>query len=226
MTITTHIKFVTLLVLSIFVFSLATQAQADHGADPEPRGAAAVSAADTAQIAQMQALIELLLELLEKLQNEKGMDTAMSHIDDDHGHSHDHGHGASDELQIWVELHSNETHVHVIEPGEDEDSFFLDIEYTDEDAIIDAVADETGLSVDEVADAIVFPTGEVNERGDTVHEHDGDGYSEEELEGIHIMGNGDVMLGDGTVLPDASIMDDGMIQLSDGTIVTPKFDLR
>ena len=40
------------------------------------------------------------------------------------------------------------------------------------------------------------------------------------------MPNGDVMLGNGEVLSDATITDDGMIMLENGDLVEPEFDLR
>ena len=46
------------------------------------------------------------------------------------------------------------------------------------------------------------------------------------MDGIHIMANGDVMAGDGTVLPGASIRADGMIVLSSGQVIEPAMDLR
>ena len=50
--------------------------------------------------------------------------------------------------------------------------------------------------------------------------------SDEELKMIHIMGNGEVMLGNGTVLADATINADGTITLTDGRKVTPMADYR
>ena len=47
-----------------------------------------------------------------------------------------------------------------------------------------------------------------------------------DLSGIHIMGDGSVMLGDGTTLTDASVNADGMIVLGDGTEVEPMMDMR
>lgn len=47
-----------------------------------------------------------------------------------------------------------------------------------------------------------------------------------DLKGIHIMGNGDVMLGDGTVITDATIRADGMIEFPDGSTTEPLMDMR
>lgn len=46
------------------------------------------------------------------------------------------------------------------------------------------------------------------------------------FEGTHIMGNGDIMKPDGTILNEATITEDGMIMLPDGLIITPAFDMR
>ena len=47
-----------------------------------------------------------------------------------------------------------------------------------------------------------------------------------DLSGIHIMGDGSVMLGDGTVLSDATVNDEDMIVLADGTVVESTLDMR
>ena len=105
-----------------------------------------------------------------------------------------------------------------------------DISYTDEDAVIAAIATRTGLSVHDIEHVIVFPSGEVDEHGDSAHEDDHDdehdGYTAEEIAGMHIMANGDIMLGSGEEVHGATITADGKIKLEDGTIVTPAFDLR
>jgi hypothetical protein len=44
--------------------------------------------------------------------------------------------------------------------------------------------------------------------------------------GTHIMPNGDVMMKNGEVLPDAEILPDDTIQLGNGEIITPMMDLR
>lgn len=57
-------------------------------------------------------------------------------------------------------------------------------------------------------------------------EDDSMSSSDMDLSGIHIMADGSVMLGDGTVLDDASVNDEGMIVLGDGTEVEPVYDMR
>ena len=71
---------------------------------------------------------------------------------------------------------------------------------------------------------IVFPSGEVDENGDSVEEHDED--ADEDVSGIHIMSDGKVMWGNGTAVVGATITADGKVKLSDGRIITPAFDLR
>lgn len=44
--------------------------------------------------------------------------------------------------------------------------------------------------------------------------------------GTHIMGNGDIMKPDGTILSEATITADGMILLPDGLLIKPAFDMR
>lgn len=47
-----------------------------------------------------------------------------------------------------------------------------------------------------------------------------------DLRGTHIMANGDVMTGAGTVISDAVIREDGMIEFPDGSEIEPVFDMR
>ncbi len=47
-----------------------------------------------------------------------------------------------------------------------------------------------------------------------------------DLDGIHIMANGDVMNGDGEILEGVAVTEDGMIELTDGTFVEPVMDMR
>jgi hypothetical protein len=141
---------------------------------------------------------------------------------------HEGGHG--EELKVWVELHSNLTHVHIKEPGKAEDTFMLeDLHYTEEEAIIAEIAERTGLSEHDIELVIAFPSGEVDEHGDSHDSESGEehaGYTADEIAGMHIMANGDIMLGSGEEVHGASITSDGKIKLEDGTLVTPAFDLR
>jgi hypothetical protein len=146
---------------------------------------------------------------------------------------------SDDTLAVWIEIHSNKTHAHVQEPGKDLVSFFLeDLTYSDEEGIVKAIAEQTGLSVADIEAVITYPSGEVDEHGDSVDSEDGDAHMHEEdaddehsdhaddIDGIHIMADGTVMNGDGTVLAGATVTSDGMIKLADGDIVEPEFDLR
>lgn len=70
------------------------------------------------------------------------------------------------------------------------------------------------------------------------HEHDDEEAHDEHMDdmdetdeedpyaGIHIMGDGSVMLGNGEVVADATVTADGMIELADGTLLEPEMDLR
>ena len=174
------------------------------------------------KIVQMMELIDLLTQLVALLETQAelkhGSEGSDHHETDSSSEESD-----MDELAVWIELHSNQTHAHVKEPGMAEDSFILEsIHYTDEDEVIAAIAMKTGLSEHDIEEVIVFPSGEVNEHGDTTHEDN----SDDDLAGIHIMSDGTVMLGSGEEVHDATITADGMIMLSDGTLVEPKFDLR
>lgn len=199
---TKYIHLITLpilaLLLSFVVYALPVHA--DHSDD---------AMEDHAKVEQMEALIELLQQLVALL-SQQIADSGHMHMDDKE----------SDELSIRVEEHDGRTHVHVFEPGEDEVAFFLDnLDISEEDEIIEAIADETGLDEDDVSDAVTFKT---DEHDHDEHEHEDD----DEYEGIHIMGDGSVMLGNGDTLDSATVNDEGMIVLEDGTVLEPEFDLR
>ncbi|MFT7644978.1 MAG: hypothetical protein ACI9BF_000647 [Candidatus Paceibacteria bacterium] len=172
---------------------------------------------DSPRITQMKTLVAVLAQLIELLQQQADMS-------DEHVHDDSHEHESDTEgLTVWVEIHSNKTHAHVQEAGKDLVTFFVDdIPYSDETGIVAAIAEETGISSHEIEEVIVFPSGEVNENGDSTEE----GEHHEDIHGIHIMNDGTIMNGDGEEVHGATITDDGMIMLEDGDIVEPEFDLR
>jgi len=192
---------------------------------------------DAEKIEQMEQLIAVLQQLIALLTAQASGET--DHVHDD-SHEHVDDSHAVDELEISVEVHGDRTHIHVHEPGEDEVKFFLDdLDVTEEDAIIEAIALEVDLSEDDVRAAATFPGDEMSdedhghadesEESDESEDHDMDDSEDEhedDTEGIHIMSDGTVMLGNGEEVPDATITDDGMIMLADGELVEPEFDLR
>lgn len=201
-----------MLTLSLSGLALSTQtASAHNGVDhskeftPEER------------IAMMEEMVKLLTEVKGLLEKKVAM-----HTGELHGHDESNTHTLAT-LSISVEEHGGRTHIHVNEPGEEEVTFFLDdIAIEDEDEVIAAIAEETGLSEDEVEAAATFPEHH-DEHEDEVHEsHAG----MEGLDGIHIMADGSVMLGNGAVVTDATVNDDDMIVLGDGTLVEPEMDMR
>ncbi len=217
-----------------------------HAHDGEDHSEEVMS--EDAQIEQMMALIALLQELLEMLIEQHGGDMSDMHDDHDHADDHDHDEMHDEmededddshdytELYISVEEHGGVTHIHVYEPGMDEAKFFLEgIALTETDAIITAIAEETGLTEEEVEAAADFHDDEEDEMDDDhdhdemedEHEDDHDEHGDDdEYEGIHIMSDGTIMLGNGDVVEGATITDDGMIELEDGTLLEPEFDLR
>lgn len=221
--ITARLTTFVLALLLAFGFVALTPAYANSEHDEEEEHATMThDSEEAAKIEKMKELIAALTQLIKLLQQQAGVehDSEGSDHHDADANAADH-----DELAVWIELHSNQTHAHVKEPGKDEDSFILEnILYTEKDEVISAIAMKTGLSEHDIEEVIVFPTGEVNEHGDSTHddEHDAD----DDLAGIHIMGDGTVMLGNGDEVHDATVTEDGMIMLSDGTLVEPKFDLR
>ncbi|MFT5036932.1 MAG: hypothetical protein ACI9VM_000502 [Candidatus Azotimanducaceae bacterium] len=226
--------------LAFTVAALPAFAETDHDEHDEMVSHAATGASDHDEherVEKMQALIVLLQQLLVIL-SQTDMSDVDAHTDDHAEHAHDTD--DSDDLAIWIEIHSFNTHVHVQEPDSALDTFFLDdLEYTEEDAIVTAIAERTGLSEHAIEEAITFPTGEVDEDGDSVAESDehDDAHEEEteedehhtdevDLDGIHIMADGTIMLGTGVALTDATLTNDGMIMLADGDTIEPEFDLR
>lgn len=170
----------------------------DHGTDRETA---------------MHELVEVLQQLIALLQQQVEMQGGMAH-DDEHD-THDEA------LRISVEEHGGTTHVHVYVDGVETSSFFLeDIVLSDHDAAIAAIAEREGLTEAEVEAAAEFAAHEETEH------HEADSHGDMDLSGIHIMGDGTVMLGNGEALDDATVNDEGMIVLGDGTVVEPEHDLR
>lgn len=182
---------------------------------------------DAQKIEKMEQMVTILTQIVE-LYKKKAALTGVAVAETDHhaeAASEDHDENDSEELVVWVELHSNKTHAHVQKPGMAEQSWLLeDLAYTEEEEIIKAIAEKSGLSEHEIEEVIVFPSGEVDANGDSVEEHDED--ADKDVTGIHIMADGKVMWGNGTEVHGAMITADGKVKLSDGTIITPKFDLR
>ncbi len=178
---------------------------------------------NAAEIAQMKALIALLQELLVALQAKAEMGSAMSET---HSHSHMHDDSESEsELAITVELHGGNTHVHVYNTDGTTDTFFVEVAISDEGGVFAAIAAETGLDLSDITAATTF---EVEEEHDHDHGSDSEGSHADMdgLDGIHIMADGTVMLGNGDEVDDATIDDEGMIMLGDGTVVEPVMDMR
>lgn len=178
--------------------------------------------ASTGDLAVMQEIIKHLEEVIELYTQKATLlgvaVTAGMHAD--HADADDH----ADELKVWIELHSNLTHAHIVEPGGAEESFLLeDLVYTQEGEIIAQIVARTGLSEHDIEAVIEFPSGEVDEHGDSTDVEHGD---DEDITGIHIMSDGTIMWGSGKAVEGATITVDGKVQLANGEVVEPKFDLR
>lgn len=235
---TTHTKFfAVLLVLMLGFIATYSVAFADHHDeegmhDDAAMASVATNATSDARLLQMQQLLALLQQVAAlltaraEMQNVHVHDDSHEHDEDDDGHSYT-------TLTITAEEHDGRTHIHVYEPDMDVVKFFLeDLDLSQESEIIAAVALETGISEADVTAAITFAHEEDEHEHDTAeedemdHEDHMDGDEDDQYDGIHIMGDGTVMLGDGTALETATVTDDGMIELEDGTVLEPAFDLR
>lgn len=202
------------LTLGAFVMPASAHNGVDHSVTPSHTKEVL---SDAQRVEKMHELLKAMQELVVLLQKK-----AVLHSGDDE-HDDEDAHG--DELQVWVEIHSNKTHAHVKEVGKEEESFlFEDLSYTDEEEIIAAIAHETGLSEALIEDVIEFPSGEVDEHGDSVEEHGS--HEDEDVSGIHIMSDGTIMWGNGEEVVGATLTADNKIELEDGRIITPAFDLR
>ena len=212
-----------LTLLLAFGFSLSTTFAHDDEVDDDHHSESSedIDTDDSAKIAQMKQIIAILKQIIE-LHKQKAKMMGVTVAEDHHAVTESK---TSGELSVWVELHSNQTHAHVQKPGMQEQSWLLeDLKYTEEEAIIDAISEKSGLSVHDIEEIIVFPSGKVDANGDSVEEHDED--ADQDVSGIHIMNDGKIMWGNGTEVHGAVITIEGKIKLSDGTIVVPKFDLR
>lgn len=217
----------TVLLFGLSVIALPVSADDEHSDEELDHHTEMVSDDADREVA-MRALLEVLQQLVALLQQKVEMSddgqqmsintetvTAIHEAEEVHDHStheHDAGHDTeSDDLVVWVEIHDGDTHVHLDEPGQEFTTFFLDdIAYTDEAAVIAAIAERAvSATVEEIEAVIVFPTEDA-----------------EDYAGIHVMSDGTIMLGDGSELETATITDEGMIMLEDGTLLEPVYDLR
>ena len=229
--------YVSALILTVlFTFGVMAATAFAHAGEDHSASTNAITVTDENRV-QVEQMVTILTQLISLLQQQAQMEVpetdehhqeADTHQEDNH-HDMDEEHSLEDsssqELVVWVELHSNLTHAHVQEPGEDEVSFIIeDISYTEQDAVVAVISERTGLSAHDIEAVIVFPSGQVDERGDSMDEHDE--HAEKEVSGIHIMHNGQIMWGNGSIVAGATITTTGDIQLADGDIITPAFDLR
>lgn len=199
----------------------------DHGLE--------VAVTNASDVATMKVLIQLLTQLLAALEEKAEMQKMdMDHVhDNSHEHSAEHeSDSAADGLSITVETHADKTHVHVYHSDGTTGTFFVDASIDDHDAVYEAIAAETGLDHGEVVAATTFESDEDEEESGHEHEHMSSDEVDESyagmdgLDGIHIMADGTVMLGNGEALSDATINDEGVIVLGDGTEVEPVMDMR
>lgn len=214
-----------LTLLFTFVFSLATvfADSTQAGADDHADSSKDISTEDPTKIAQMKQIVAILTQIIE-LYKQKAKMTRTT-VAEDHHETTATTKDESDELKVWVEIHSNQTHAHVQKPGMKEQSWLLaNIKYTEEEVIINTIAEKSGLAVDDIKKIIVFPSGEVDVNGDSAKQNNPN--ADEDVSGIHIMRDGKVMWGNGTEVQGATITADDKVKLSDGRIITPKFDLR
>lgn len=205
-----------LFLLCTLVFVSATANVFAHNDDHD------APSSETAKLAHLQQIINLLTQVVDLLAQK----AALHGIIVAHEHKDEDADTVAHELAIWVEIHSNNViHAHIQLPQAAQESFVIEgVTYTDEEQIIQAIADKTGLSLHKIEEVIVFPSGEVDAHGDSVDNHDED--TQEDVRGIHIMADGSIMWGNGTAVEGATTTEDGKVKLSDGTIIIPAFDLR
>jgi hypothetical protein len=230
MTITTTTK-LSIIALTLFlVFAITYTFVYANGEDHSEDGSKSMATKDnhdSEKILKMKQTIALLTQIIDLLKKKAELEGKASVQSDHHSQSVTSPHDAavSDKLKVWVEVHSYKTHAHVQHAGKIAESFVVEgIAYTDEDKVIEAIAKKTGLSAHIIETTITFPEGKLNEKGDSVAEHDED--TDKDTSGIHIMSDGKIMWGNGTEVHGATHTSDKKVKLTDGTIITPAFDLR
>ncbi len=172
------------------------------------------------KIVMMEEIVKLLTEVKGLLEKKVAMQAGNLH-----GHDESNTH-ALKTLSISVMVHDDQTHVHVHEHDKEEVTFFLEnIALDDTEAIITAIAEETGIREADVEAALTIEHDDHDAMSEAEEVHDSHAGMEG-LDGIHIMADGTVMLGTGAVVSDATINDDNMIVLGDGSVVEPAADMR
>ena len=126
------------------------------------------------ELKRMEKLVQLLNEmvlLLQALKIQQGYETVnmdtQANTDstnemDEHNDEHAHEDTSTTEptetnkLIIEVETHNEKTHVHTRYVDKPEDMYFVDAPIDDEEALIEAIKARTGLSHDEIKEALVY----------------------------------------------------------------------
>lgn len=231
--------FITLLLaFSSLAFALpAMAAEDEHEAMNDHEHGLEVAVTKASDVATMKVLIQLLTQLLAALQEKAEIQKMdMGHVhDDSHEHEddeHDDDHHEMDDVDytISVEEHQGRTHIHVNYKTGEQDMFFIEVDINDREAVYDAIVAQTELDRGDVVKTAIFAADRAANLDDD-HEHnddttEGSHAGMEGLDGIHIMADGTIMLGNGEALTDATISDEDMIILGDGTEVDPVMDLR
>ncbi len=139
----------------------------DHSDDEETTA--------TLSVVEMERLINLMQQLVTLLTTLRTLQPAVA-ATDDHGHdeaevemethhdehateetAHDEDEEESETgLVIEIEPHNNQTHVHVRYVDKPEEMFFVNVGLDDEDGIVRETSTRTGLSEDEVREALKY----------------------------------------------------------------------
>ncbi len=143
-----------------------------HGSEAEATAHADES--ETAEIAKLEKIVTLLNQLLlliNALHIQQGyapvvVDTALEmddhHADESMHHDEQSSDPASSDpeevahLVIEIEPHNNQTHAHVRYVDKPEEMFFVSADIDDEDGIVSAIHEKTGLSKDDVREALKY----------------------------------------------------------------------
>ena len=72
------------------------------------------------------------------------------HMDDDHDHE------AGDEVSMHIEIHEGMTHVHYTDEHGDLETFFIDVDIDEQDAVIAAIVAYTELDTDTITGLVDF----------------------------------------------------------------------
>jgi hypothetical protein len=168
----------TVILALVCSFALSVPAYAAHPDHDEDTHSEEVSSNDHERLLKMVQVLQQLVVLLteyKKLYGNLPLPATMHSEADEHAHAgtpvtvakeehvegdeheeHEESTTSGAKLVIEIEPHMGKTHVHMRYVDKQEEMFFVDVAITDEDGIVSAITQKTGIDADTVRPALKY----------------------------------------------------------------------